>query len=193
MRTIKKKTLSVLLVFCILFSMVNPAFAATSYEGDAVVQGLEGIQPEDTLTLPDNTVRATLTAMWGVNVIFEDWDETELKSDTVAVSDTETGNSQAPQDPTRDGWMFTGWERVDQNGDTNVSLSDDGKVTNITGPGPIIYRAAYIIGDVPVPKTGDNSNMTLWFNLMGISVLGMAGILLNSNRKRRKAAHLRDK
>ena len=143
MRTIKKKTLSILLVFCMLFSMVNSAFAA-NYEGDAVVQGLEGIQPEDTLTLPDNTVRATLTAMWGVNVIFEDWDETELKSDTVAVSDTETGNSRAPQDPTRDGWMFTGWERVDQNGDTNVTLSDDGKVTNITGPGPIIYRATYV-------------------------------------------------
>lgn len=119
MKTIKKKTLSILLVFCMLFSMVNSAFAA-NYEGDAVVQGLEGIQPEDTLTLPDNTVRATLTAMWGVNVIFEDWDETELKSDTVAVSDTETGNSRAPQDPTRD------------------------EVSNITGPGPIIYRATYV-------------------------------------------------
>lgn len=91
MRTNKKRAL----VFCMLFSMVISVFAV-NYEGDEVKQGLEGIQPEDSLTLPDNTVRATLTAMWGVDVVFEDWDDTELKSDTVAVSDTETGRSKAP-------------------------------------------------------------------------------------------------
>ena len=44
-----------------------------------------------------------------------------------------------------------------------------------------------------VPKTGDHSNMPLWFSLMGISVLGMIGTLFIKTNKRRKAAHLRNK
>ncbi|MDD5904992.1 MAG: DUF5979 domain-containing protein [Clostridium sp.] len=44
-----------------------------------------------------------------------------------------------------------------------------------------------------VPKTGDHSNMPLWFSLMGISVLGMIGTLFIKTKKRRKAAHLRNK
>lgn len=44
-----------------------------------------------------------------------------------------------------------------------------------------------------VPKTGDNSNMPLWFSLMGVSVLGMIGTLFIKTKKRRIGTHLRSK
>ena len=44
-----------------------------------------------------------------------------------------------------------------------------------------------------VPKTGDNSNMPLWFSLMGVSVLGMIGTLFIKTKKRRIGTHFRNK
>ena len=137
-----RKLVSLLLALCLLLGMSGYALAA-SYTGSAVVPGLSGIKPEDSLTLPRNTVWATLTASWGVRVNFVDWDETELKTDLVPVTDAIPGSSSAPEDPTRSGYTFTGWERHDTNGDTNVTLNPDGSVTNVTGPGPIVYIATY--------------------------------------------------
>ena len=277
-----------------LLSLSITALAA-SYTGDDVKPGLSGIQPGDELTHPENTDWATLTAIWGVRVTFVDWDESELKNELVPVTDTMPGSSHAPEDPTRSGYTFTGWERHDTNGDTNVTLNDDGSVTNVTGPGPIVYIATYtrnpigslsvtkiisgrtadrtkafeftvtlgdssingtygaltftdgvasftLTGDqtktatglpagisftvteadysadgyvtamsgdtgtiedgktsvatftnTKIPKTGDNSNITLWLSLTGVSVIGMIGTLFIKTNKRRKAAHLRNK
>ncbi len=157
-----------LLVLCMLFSMSSSAFAA-SYSGSDVYPGLTGIQPGDSLTLPNNTIWATLTANWGVRVIFVDWDESELKTELVPVTDKTPGSSSAPEDPTRSGYTFTGWERHDTNGDGNVTLNDDGTVTDVTGPGPIVYIATYIknpAGNLTVSKTlaGNAADSTMAFD-----------------------------
>lgn len=102
-----RKLLSLLLVLCLLLSLSIPALAA-SYTGDDVKPGLSGIQPGDELTHSDNTDWATLTASWGVRVTFVDWDESELKSEVVPVTDNTPGSSSAPAAPTRSGYTFTG-------------------------------------------------------------------------------------
>ena len=154
-----KKMLSLLLALCLMLSLGVCAYAA-SYSGDDVTPGLSGIRPEDELTLPRNTIWATLTANWGVWVRFIDWDLSLIKEQLVPVSDTAPGSSSAPEDPTRSGYIFAGWERHDKNGDTNVTLNDDGSVTGVTGPGPIIYIATYIPEPVTltIRKVWDDKN-----------------------------------
>ena len=93
-----KKLFSLLLVLCLLLSLSITALAA-SYTGDDVKPGLSGILPGDELTHPDNTDWATLTAGWGVRVTFVDWDESELKSEVVPVTDTTPAAAPHPQTP----------------------------------------------------------------------------------------------
>lgn len=144
-----KKIFSLLLVFCLMFSMSVSAFAK-NYPGD----DLSGIQPQDNLTLPRNTIWATLTASWGVRVRFVDWDETLLKEELVPVTDTTPGSSSAPPDPTRPGYIFDGWERYDTN-DGPATLNDDGTVTGVNGPGPIVFIATYVHPEIEVTKKSD--------------------------------------
>ena len=40
------------------------------------------------------------------------------------------------------------------------------------------------------PKTGDNSNMGLWFGLLMLSCLGMVGTVIYGRRRRRKDAEV---
>lgn len=140
-----RKLISLFVVLCLLFCMSVNAFAA-NYAGDDVVPGLSGIQPGDSLTLPNNTNWATLTARWGVRVTFIDWDETELKTEVVPVSDTTSGSTTTPDDPVREGHVFTGWERYDTTAGT-ATIENDDNVTGITGPGPIVFIATYIARD----------------------------------------------
>lgn len=165
-----------LFALCLLLSFSMSVFAA-SYSGDDVTPGLSGIKPEDDLTLPRNTVWATLTASWGVRVTFLDWDERQLKTELVPVTDTTPGSSSAPDDPFRKGYTFVGWERYDKN-DGPATLNDDGTVSGVNGPGPIVFIAIYS----KIPVTGDNSSMTLWLCLTGISVIGMAAALFGNRR-----------
>ena len=81
---------------------------------------------------------------------------------------------------------------------SEADYSADGYVTTKSGDtGTIVddktATAAFTNTRSSVPETGDNSNMTLWFSLMGISVLGMISTLFIKTNKRRKAAHLRNK
>lgn len=186
-----KKFFSLLLVLCLMFGMSATTFAA-SYSGDDVVPGLSGIQPGDELTHPANTDWATLTASWGVRVTFLDWDETELKTKLVPVTDSEPGSSSAPADPTRDGYTFDGWERYDTN-EGPAALNDDGTVTGVNGPGPIVFIAKYSKNTSPAPnpkpndpttpQTGDNPNLALWAMLLAASVAGMTGIIIYSKKR----------
>lgn len=154
---IQKKLFSLLTILCLLFCTSITVFAA-NYTGDDVKPGLSGIQPGDELTYPDNTDWATLTACWGVRVIFADWDESELRSEVVPVTDTTPGRSSSPAAPSRSGYTFTGWERHDTASGTAL-LNDDGTVTGVNGPGPIVFIAKYTKDPTPTPapdpKTGN--------------------------------------
>lgn len=140
---------AILLVMTMLLGIMTTAFAADYTPVDPNDQGKTGIVGGDTLTFTEDTVWANLTARWGVRVIFRDgdeWNNAELKSELIPVTDSAAGNTTAPDDPSHDGWTFIGWERVDTNNGSST-LNDDGTVTGINGPGPIIYQAVY----EPVP------------------------------------------
>lgn len=155
------KIFSLLLVLWLLFSMTGNAFAA-SYAGDNVKPGLSGIQPGDALTHPELTDWATLTASWGVRVSFVDWNESELKSEVIPVTDSRPGSSSAPAKPTRRGYTFTGWERHDTTSGT-ANLNSDGTVTGVNGPGPIVFIAKYRKNTTPpTPPSGPKvGNLTV--------------------------------
>lgn len=183
---IYKKIFSVMLVLYLLISMNGTAFAA-SYTGDTVRPGLSDIQPGDTLTHPELTGWATLTANWGVRVTFVDWNNTELKSEIVPVTDTASGSSFTPADPARSGYTFTGWERSDNTSGTAI-LNDDGSVIGVNGPGPIIFMAKYKQQPVGYdsPKTGDISHWMLWGMILAISiVVVITDILFRKKEKNR--------
>ena len=162
-----KKLFSLLLVLCLLLSLSITALAA-SYTGDDVKPGLSGIQPGDELTHPDNTDWATLTASWGVRVSFVDWDESQLKTEVVPVTDNTPGSSSAPSDPTRAGYTFTGWERHDTTNGT-ATLNDDGTVTAVNGPGPIVFIAKYTKNTTPPtpPADPETGNLTVSKTISG--------------------------
>ena len=155
--SMKKKLIS-FVIFVVMMLSIGVTAVAASYSGDIAKPGLSGILPEDSLTLPKNTAWATLTASWLVRVNFVDWDETLLKTELVPVTDTTPGSSSAPEDPTRPGYTFTGWERYDTN-DGPATLNDDGTVTGVNGPGPIVFIATYTkpVGNLSVSKTVSGS------------------------------------
>ena len=166
-------TVAVLLALVMLFSVVGTAFAANYTPVDPDDQGKTGIVGGDTLAFSEDTVWANLTARWGVRVIFQDgdeWNNAELQNELLLVTDGGSANTTAPGDPAHEGWTFTGWERVDENTGTST-LNDDGTVTGINGPGPIIYRAMYEpiplkVGDLTVSKTvtGDLGDREKYFS-----------------------------
>ena len=179
---IHEKLFLSLLVLCLLFSMTSNAFAA-NYSGEVVKPGLGGILPKDTITFPDNTAWATLTARWGVRVTFVDEDESVLKSEVVPVSETEPGETTAPADPTRAEYMFVGWERHDENGGT-AALQSNGSVTGVNGPGPIVFIANY--EPVP-PSTGDKTPVMLLVSLLAVSLSALVGAAIWVSRKKKSA------
>ncbi|WP_192960800.1 sortase B protein-sorting domain-containing protein [Ruthenibacterium lactatiformans] len=205
---------AILLVMVMLLGIMTTAFAADYTPVDPDDQGKTGIVGGDTLTFTEDTVWANLTARWGVRVIFQDgdeWNNTELKSELIPVTDSAAGNTTAPDDPSHDGWTFTGWERVDTNNGSST-LNDDGTVTGINGPGPIIYKAIFKPtpeptpeptpgptpgptppdkpGDPGTPKTGDDSNIALWISLLLASFIGMMACIVLF-RKKRAGKHMK--
>ncbi len=145
-----KKIFSLLLVLTLTLGLGTTALAADYTDPQP---GDTGIQPGDTLAMPALTDWATLTASWGVRVTFVDWDDTVLSSEVVPVTDAALGSSIAPEDPSRSGYSFTGWERNDAAGGT-ATFGDDGSVTGIKGPGPIVFIARYAELLPPPPAQG---------------------------------------
>lgn len=179
-----RKLCTGILSIVLIFAFAVNVSAASHNSGD--VSDNVVIQPEDTITFTDKTISAKFTALWGVRVIFEDYNHTEIKNVVVPVGDNAPGTSSAPEDPSRDGYTFTDWQRTDGKGGT-ATLNDDGTVTNITGPGAIIFTAVYTKNTPTppskpteiydnVPKTGDTSNITLWIAAMCISGIGLVFI-----------------
>ena len=138
MKTLKK-LFSLLLVLCLLFSITGNAFAV-SYTGNTVVPGLSGIQPSDKLTLPDDTISASLTAVWGVRVNF--YDSEQFNHTLINSTLVEEGKSAgAPTAPTHSGFVFAGWTRTDTH--ANTATLNGGIVHVGTGAGPVDYVANY--------------------------------------------------
>lgn len=137
--------IAALLVMVMLLSVAVTALAASDTPADPDDQRQTGIVGGDELTFTEDTVWVNFTARWGVRVIFRDgdkWNNAEIKNELLPVTDSESGSTTAPADPSHEGWTFTGWERVDGNKGPST-LNDDGTVTGVNGPGPIIYQAAY--------------------------------------------------
>ena len=177
-----QKWIGFLLTVALVLSLSASALAA-SYSGDIVKPGLGGILPNDTITFPDNTAWATLTARWGVRVTFLDWDETVLQTEVIPVSDTEPGSTSAPADPVRDGWVFIGWERHDKNSGT-AALRPDGIVTGVTGPGPIVFIAKYAESPSSLPMTGDHTRLLLLGTLLAASTAVLVCAVIRGKRKK---------
>ncbi len=183
---INKSLFSLFLALWLIFGMSFTAFA-TSYAETDVKPGLSGIQPSDSLTLPNNADAATLTATWGVRVTFVDWDERELKTEIVSVTDTTPGSTMSPIQPTRSGYTFTGWERHDTTSGT-ATLNGDGSVTDVNGPGPIVFIAKYTNNSTSNPgfpnNTGDNSKLLLWVIFLAASGAVLIGTIIYNNKKK---------
>ena len=195
----------------LVLGTASVAFAADYQPKDPDDQGKTEIVGGDTLTFSEDTVWANLTARWGVKVIFQDSDEygnTVFKEEILPVTDNENANTTAPEDPSHDGATFTGWTRVDSNNGTS-ELGEDGSVTGINGPGPIIYQAEYsttpeepatteesdnpealVDPDDPsepakgdAPKTGDSNTIMLWLVLMLASMLAITVLVMSRKKK----------
>ena len=143
-----------ILLTIIIFSCMGITSAAEYSPVNPDDQGMIGIVGNDTLIFSNNTIWANLTAYWGVRVIFQDYDGTTLQNELLTVTDDTTANTTTPSDPARTGYTFTGWERVDTE-DGPATLNEDGTVTGINGPGPIVYRAQYESLDFYVTYTVD--------------------------------------
>ena len=102
-------------------------------KSEQVEEGLSATAPDDptregyTFTGWDKdfsnvTTNMTVTAQYKINryeVSFLDWDETELKKDSVNHGFAAT----APADPTREGYTFTGWDKDFSNVTTNMTVT----------------------------------------------------------------------
>jgi len=126
----KENIIIIFTAFLLACSCSSMVFAE-SYTADELEQGMI-VNPGDEIMLPDNTTNANLTAIWGVRVIFQDWDKTELKNELLQVTDDTPASTTPPNNPTREGYSFAGWDK------------DASVWTNVTGPGPIIITATYI-------------------------------------------------
>ena len=71
---------------------------------------------------------ATVTYKLSYTVAFNDWDGTELKTETVL----EGGNATPPADPTRTGWHFTGWSGSYLNVQSNLTLTAQYEINTYT-------------------------------------------------------------
>ena len=127
-----------------------------------------------TVTLKDTSISGTYGDMTFVNGVAT-FTLTDGSSKTATGLPNGVGYTVVEADYSADGYVTT------KSGDTGT-IVDDKTAT-----------AAFTNTRSSVPKTGDNSNMTLWFSLMGISVLGMISTLFIKTNKRRKATHLRNK
>ncbi len=89
------------------------------------------------------------------NIIY--MDKTEL--------DANGNEPPAPADPTRDGYVFDGWTReVDEDG--NITYTANWKPESNITPTPTPEKPAK-----DVPKTGDQSNATLWIGILVLAIL----------------------
>lgn len=158
-----------LLAIVMVLGTAGTAFA-TSYElVDPDDQGKTGIVGGDTLAFPENTVWANLTARWGVRVIFQDddkWDNAEFQNQLLHVTESAHASTTAPADPSHAGYRFVGWKRVDANKGPST-LSDDGSVKDINGPGPIIYQAQYEQVGQPVQTDSALGGLTVTKTVTG--------------------------
>ncbi|MFR7477782.1 MAG: InlB B-repeat-containing protein [Acutalibacteraceae bacterium] len=96
----KKGMIAGILSLMLAITACLPAFAA-----ETVGKNGQIYQPGDTVLIDENADDAKFEAVWGVKVVFKDYDGTVLSEQVVEVGK----NAKRPQSPTRDGYTFVGW------------------------------------------------------------------------------------
>lgn len=77
----------------------------------------------------------------------------------------------------------TNAERGGLTATTVVYVGDDGKADQISFENSYRKDPTPAISD-DIPKTGDNSNLTLWFLLLAISVVGLSSMVIMGKKRR---------
>jgi uncharacterized repeat protein (TIGR02543 family) len=115
--------------------------------------------PGDSFRIMHNT---TLYAVWQLNpaksaytVTFVDWDDTLLKTEQVVHG----GSATAPADPSREGYVFVGWDKLFDNVTSDLTV-----------------RAIYEVAPDASPATGEWAVLNLILVLIGIIIAVIAVI-----------------
>lgn len=95
------------LIAGVLSLMIAGTACVQAFAAETVGKNGQIYQPGDTVMIDENATEAKFEAVWGVKVVFKDYDGTILSEQVVEVGK----NAKRPQSPTREGYTFVGLER----------------------------------------------------------------------------------
>lgn len=93
------------LIAGVLSLMIAGTACVQAFAAETVGKNGQIYQPGDTVMIDENATEAKFEAVWGVKVVFKDYDGTILSEQVVEVGK----NAKRPQSPTREGYTFVGW------------------------------------------------------------------------------------
>lgn len=165
-----KNWITLILIALIFISMSVFTFAA-SYSNSALKQGMS-VLGGDEISFSSNTKSASLTARWGVRVVFLDrleLDENYIIKNSLVPINNNQAFTKAPAAPKIPGKTFVKWQRLDNFDKTVTSFNSKGYVT-VIGRGPIVFGPVY--KDGANPNTGENPIGLIFISFALIISLG---------------------
>lgn len=138
------------------------SYKVSFVDWDATLLKIDTVEYQSTAMAPENPTRTgytftrwdmafdsiyadtTVTAQYEINsytVTFKDWDETVLKTESVDYG----GAATAPEDPTREGYTFSGWDTDFSNIITDLTVTAQYQINT--------YTVSFLDWDETVLKT----------------------------------------